>query len=300
MDAVTVYQELPTNVTTLVMAFGGWINAGKAAMGALRFLVDPLAAPRVASIDPDDFFVLTQERPLVRLTPEGLRDLQWPQADFFLWQPQGQPGLLLFGGPEPHLRWRTYAGQLLDVAARCGVQRIVSLGALLAPQPHTRPPRVTGRSTDPAWQAQVEAWGLVRQPTRRQGSPTGMSSVVLEAATRRGMTHLTLMAHAPHYLQGAENPAVLQALLTVLSRVLALGLDVSRLDEAVQRFRARCDAAMAEDPAARAQVQRMEQDYDAEGEAAWCAWREETPDPERLMHEVEEFLREEREGGSGG
>jgi hypothetical protein len=114
------------------------------------------------------------------------------------------------------------------------------------------------------------------------------------------MTHLTLMAHAPHYLQGAENPAVLQALLAVLSRVLALDLDVAQLDEPVQRFRARCDAAMAEDPAAQAQVRRMERDYDAEGEAAWCAWRDAAPDPERLIHEVEEFLREEREGGSEG
>jgi hypothetical protein len=100
---------------------------------------------------------------------------------------------------------------------------IVSLGALLAGQPHTRPPRVTGRSTAPAWQALVEAWGMYRPP--RYEGPTGIATVVLEAATRRGISHLALMGQAPHYLQGTENPAVIQALLTVVTRVLDLGLD---------------------------------------------------------------------------
>lgn len=301
MDAVTVHRDLPTNISTLVMAFGGWINAGEAALGALRYLVQHLTAPRLASIDPEDFFQFTQERPVVRLNAEGQRDIQWPPSDFFVWQPpESHPGLLLFSGMEPNTKWRTYAQQLLDVAERCGVHRIISLGALLAPQPHTRLPRITGRSTDPAWQALLEAWGMSRRPTRRQGGPTGITSVVLEAATRRGMTHLAFMGHAPHYLQGAENPAVIQALLTMVSRVLELDLDVDALDEAVQQFRVRCDEVLAQDAAVQAQLQRLEHDYDAEGEATWRRVQEEALNPERLIQEVEDFLREEREGGSGG
>jgi proteasome assembly chaperone (PAC2) family protein len=229
MDAVTVHREVPVNVPTMVMAFGGWIDAGEAATGALQYLVHHLVAPCLASMEPEEFFVLTLTRPIVRRTAEGPREVQWPQSEFFVWQPpEGQPGLLLFCGMEPHLKWRTYAQLLLDVAERCGVQRIVSLGALLAGQPHTRPPRVTGRSTDPAWQALVEAWGMYR-PSRYEG-PTGISTVVLEAATRRGISHLALMGQAPHYLQGTENPAVIQALLAVVTRVLDVGLDVSQLD----------------------------------------------------------------------
>src|SRR5262249_23072841 len=68
------------------------------------------------------------------------------------------------------------------VAARCGVQRIVSLGAMLADLPHTRPPRVTGSSTDPHWHAQFEAWGMARR-SRYEG-PTGIASVLLDAARR--------------------------------------------------------------------------------------------------------------------
>src|SRR5215475_2601225 len=117
------------------------------ATGALRHLVGDLPATRLAWIDPEDFFVFTQERPEVRSRPDGGRNIIWPPSEFFAWQPgDGRQGLLLFCGPEPHQRWRAYAKAFLDVAERCGVKRIISIGALLAGAPHTRPIRVTGRS----------------------------------------------------------------------------------------------------------------------------------------------------------
>src|SRR5215204_7265488 len=86
MNTVEYDREPPRNLPTLVMAFGGWIDAGRAATGALRHLVDELPASRLARIDPEDFFVLTQERPEVRLRPDGDRDIQWPRSEFFAWQ----------------------------------------------------------------------------------------------------------------------------------------------------------------------------------------------------------------------
>jgi len=150
MDHVEFDREPPANLTTLVMAFGGWIDAGQAATGALRHLARDLPATRLAWIDPEQFFVFTQERPEVRLRPDGERDIHWPRSEFFAWHPNGRDGLLLFCGPEPHPKWRTYTKAFLDVAERCGVRRIVSLGALLAGAPHARPLHVAGRTSDPA------------------------------------------------------------------------------------------------------------------------------------------------------
>src|SRR6266516_7819431 len=192
MDEVEFHGEPPTNVPTLVVAFGGWVDAGEAATGAMRYLVRQLAAAPLASIDPEDFCDFTQLRPVVRLTAEGERTIRWPRIAFWTWQPAaGGAGLLLFRGVEPQQRWRTYATLLLDVAARCGVQRIVSLGAVLAAVPHTRPLYVTGSSTEPAWHARLESCGIRTRHARYEG-PTGISTVVLEAATRRGLSSLTL------------------------------------------------------------------------------------------------------------
>jgi proteasome assembly chaperone (PAC2) family protein len=295
MDSVEFHCEPPSNVSTMVVAFGGWIDAGEAVTGAMRYLVRQLAAAPLASIDPEDFFDFTQVRPVVRLTAEGERVIRWPRSAFWTWQPpEGRAGLLLFRGMEPQRRWPTYATALLDVAERCGVRRIVSLGALVAAVPHTRPTRVTGSSTDPAWQALLEEWGIYRR-SRYEG-PTGIASVVLDAARRRGMTSLSLMGQAPHYLEGATNPAVSRALLTLVARLLSLELDMSQLDTAVKAFRTRCDQVVAQDAATQTYVLQLEQDYDTTVDEVPRPQRDGDFNPEQLMQELEEFLREEREG----
>src|SRR5216683_2550452 len=281
MDEVAWHREPPSNIPTMVTAFGGWIDAGEAVTDAMRYLVRQLAAAPLASIDPEDFFDFTQVRPVVRLTAEGGRVIRWPRSAFWTWQPpEGRAGLLLFRGMEPQRRWRAYATALLDVAARCGVQRIVSLGALVAAVPHTRPPRVTGSSTDPTWHAQLEAWGIARR-SRYEG-PTGIASVMLDAAGRRGLASLSLMGQAPHYLEGATNPAVSRTLLGYVTRLLDLPLDWSHLDAAVQAFGTRCDQAVAQDASAQAYVRQLEQEYDATGDAAPRPPRDDAFNPEQL------------------
>jgi proteasome assembly chaperone (PAC2) family protein len=300
MDNVEFDREpSPANLTTLVMAFGGWVDAGKAATGALRHLVRDLGAERVAWIDPEEFFVLTQERPEVRLRPDGERDIQWPRSEFFGWRPEGGgDGLLLFCGPEPHQRWRAFTKAFLGVAERCGVKRIVSLGALLAGAPHTRPVRVTGRGTDTSARPLLEAWGIYRRPTYE--GPTGITTIVLDAAAQRGIQHVGFMAQAPHYLQDSENPAAIQALVSYAARLLHLSPDMSSFAEAIQDFRTQCDRAVAKDRATREHVRQLEQEYDA----AAGEEREPLPagevDSDKLMQDVEDFLRKQREGRSEG
>jgi proteasome assembly chaperone (PAC2) family protein len=297
MDYVEFHREPPTNLRTMVVAFGGWIDAGEAVTGAMRYLVRHLSASSLASIDPEEFFDFTKVRPVVRLTADGQRTIRWPRSEFFIWQPpESRAGLLLFRGMEPHRMWRAYAKLLLDVAEQCGVQRIVSLGALLAALPHTRPPRVTGSSTDPAWQALLENWGIYRR-SRYEG-PTGIASVVMDAAMRRGMPYLSFMGQAPHYLQGSTNPAVSQALLTYVTRLLDLELDLSPLDETVQAFCTQCDQAVARDTSIQDYVRQLEQDYDSAVEDAPPPLRDEDLNTEKLMQDLEDFLREERKGGA--
>ncbi len=297
MDYVEFDSEPPTNLTTMVMAFGGWINAGRAATGAIRYLVRHLSAPRLASIDPEEFIAFTHQRPMVRMTPDDMRDIRWPSSEFFRVQPaDGRDGLILFRGREPDHKWRTYTTALLDVAERCGVKRIISLGAVLAGLPHTRPPIVTGRSIDPDGQAQLEAWGIYRRP--RYEGPTGISTVVLNEATRRGLSSLSFSAQSPHYLQRHENPAVIQALLTYVDRLISFDLNLSQLDEAISTFRIQCDQALAQNPSLLAQVCQLEQAYDQTVAQDPSAPQKEDFNSTQLMQELEDFLREQREEGS--
>ena len=102
MDEAEFHREPPTNVPTMVVAFGGWVDAGEATTGALRYLVRQLAATPLASIDPEDFCDFTQLRPVVRLTAEGERTIRWPRIAFWTWQPPA-------GGAAPLSRCRAPA-----------------------------------------------------------------------------------------------------------------------------------------------------------------------------------------------
>jgi proteasome assembly chaperone (PAC2) family protein len=298
MDEVEFHCEPPTNLPTMVVAFGGWVDAGEAATGAMRYLVRQLAATPLATIDPEEFVDFTTIRPVVRLSAAGQRTIRWPRIALWTWQPPtGGPGLLLFRGVEPQRRWRTYATLLLDIAARCGVQRIVSLGAVLEAVPHTRPSRITGSSTDRAGHAQLAACGIRTRRARYEG-PTGIATVVADAAMRRGLPTLTIRGQAPHYLQGTANPAVSCALLTAVARLLELDLDVTPFEAAVRAFRAQCDQAVAQDATTQTYVRELEQAYDATGDAEPRPPRDDNFNPEQLMHDLENFLRQERDRGS--
>jgi proteasome assembly chaperone (PAC2) family protein len=296
MDHVAFDREAPRTLTTLVVAFGGWIDAGRAATGAVRHLIGDLGAERLAAIDPEEFFVMTQERPEVRLKPDGEREIHWPRSEFSAWRPDdGRDGLLFFSGPEPHQRWRTYTTAFLDVAERCGVKRIVSLGALLASAPHSRPIRVTARCTEPDVRAMLEAWGIYRVPTYE--GPTGISSVILDAAARRNTEHVGFMGQAPHYLPDTENPAAIEALVSYAARLLHLNPDMSSFAESIRDFRTQVDRAVARDRATRDHVRQLEQQYDA-AESEEQRLPEGELDSEKLMRELQDFLRKQREGGA--
>ena len=95
MDEVEFHCEPPTNVPTMVVAFGGWVDAGEAATSALRYLVRQLAATPLATIDPEAFVDFTTLRPVVRLSVAGERTIRWPRIAFWTWQPPDGGAALL-------------------------------------------------------------------------------------------------------------------------------------------------------------------------------------------------------------
>ena len=114
------------------------------------------------------------------------------------------------------------------------------------------------------------------------------------------MQHVGFMGQAPHYLQDSENPAAIQALVTYVARLLHLSPDMSQFAEAIQDFRTQCDRAVAKDRSTREHVRKLEQEYDA------AAGEEQQPlpggelDSDKLMKDLEDFLRRQREGGTEG
>src|SRR5262249_18031120 len=118
-------------------------------------------------------------------------------------------------------------------------------------------------------------------------------TVLLDAAEQRGISHLGLMGQAPHYLQNTENPAAIQALLTCVGRLLHLSLDLSRFPEPMQEFKAQRHRQWARNRATSDHGQQLEGTAREERQAL----PEGEIDSDKLMQELTDFLRRQREGG---
>jgi proteasome assembly chaperone (PAC2) family protein len=279
----------------LVMAFGGWNDAGQSATSAVRFLIEGWSAQRFGSIDPEEFFDFTSARPTIRLAPDLQRELEWPSNDFFY---KADPALsrdfVLLLGTEPHLKWRAFTEAVLQVAQQCGVTQAMGLGALLSETPHSRSVPLTGFATDPELTARLEQLHIT--PTRYEG-PTGIVGTLHDACRREGLSAVSLWAAVPHYLGTTRNPKGAAALLHTLDTLFDLGLDLRGIERAVADFEKEAARAIASNPEIAAYVQELERRADAltEEEAAAGTGGAELASGDILIEELEEFLKDRRE-----
>ena len=288
--------ELPSlRSPVLVMAFGGWNDAGQAATSAVRLLIEGWSAERFASIDPEEFFDFTTTRPRIHLTPDWQRELEWPCNTFFY---KADPALsrdfVLLLGTEPHLKWRAFTEATVQLAQQCGVTLVMGLGAFLSETPHSRSVPLTGFATDPGLAARLEQLGIA--PTRYEG-PTGIVGTIHDACRRQGLAAASLWAAVPHYLGTTENPKGAAALLHSLDILFDLGLDLGGLERAVADFEREVAKAVASNPEIAAYVGELERRSDAlsEEEAAAGAGGGELPSGDILIEELEDFLKGRRE-----
>ena len=179
MEHVRWLSEPELRAPTLVCAFTGWNDAGDAASSAVRTLVERWGATAVAEIDPEAFTDFATVRPHVRLD-HGRRTIVWPTVG--VWSASTPGGdVLLALGPEPALRWKLFCAQFVGIASRFEVPMTVSLGALLADVPHSRPVHVIGTASDTDV---IDRFDL--QPSRYEG-PTGIVGVLSDTLGRAGV-----------------------------------------------------------------------------------------------------------------
>jgi predicted ATP-grasp superfamily ATP-dependent carboligase len=265
----------------LVAAFRGWNDGAQGASLAASFLAQSWQARRFADIDPEEFFDFQATRPHVALEGGQTRRIDWPDTVFYH---APLPGLerdaVLTLGIEPNLRWRTFSEELVELASELGVELVVTLGALLADVPHTRPAPVTGSATDPKL---VEELGLA---SSRYEGPTGIVGVVHDACRRAEIPSASLWAAVPHYASLAASPKAALALCERLARLLDTQFELGDLERAALAYEQQVSEAVASDEETEAYVRELEQRRDALGDEL------EVPSGETLAAELTRFLRE--------
>jgi proteasome assembly chaperone (PAC2) family protein len=271
----------------LIAAFRGWNDGAQAASLAAGYLAKTWQAERFAHVDPEEFFDFQATRPHVSLEGGMTRKIDWPETAFYHARPDGiERDIVLLLGIEPNLRWRTFTELLVDLVRDLGVEMMITLGALLADVPHTRPSPVTGSASDPDL---VQQLGL--SESRYEG-PTGIVGVLHDACRQAEIPSASLWVAVPHYVSLTPSPRAAVALCERLGGLIGLDVDVSELEEAAQSYEEQVSEAVASDEETAAYVDELEQRVDSLEDST------DLPSGDALAAELTRFLRErEQDGG---
>jgi proteasome assembly chaperone (PAC2) family protein len=273
----------------LVAAFTGWNDAGDSASTAVRTLIETSGAAPLAEIDPEPFTDFATVRPHVRLDAERRRSIVWPTVGVWTASLPGTDVILVLG-PEPALRWRTFCEQLVGLAERLGTAMGLTIGALLADVPHTRPTQIIGTATD---EALIERFELERS---RYEGPTGIVGVLHDALSRSGLPTASLWAAVPGYTSQIPSPRAAMALVERACSMMGTPAPVARLAAEVGDYEAKVAALIADDDDLVTYVVRLEEMVDEmsdDGDDDEIDEIDEIDDdPEMLAAEVEQFLRD--------
>ncbi|MEA2386788.1 MAG: hypothetical protein QOJ22_962 [Thermoleophilaceae bacterium] len=284
MDEVQWRERPELRSPALVCAFKGWNDAGEAASAALGFLADSFDAVEVARIDPEEYYDFTAVRPTVSLSEAQVREIEWPENTLHAASvPGADHDLLLLQGVEPSLRWRTFCDTIIGMARESGAGMVITMGALLADVPHTRPVPMTGICSD---KQLVQRLGF--EQSIYEG-PTGIVGVLHHACTQAGLTAVSLWASVPHYVAAAPNPKAALALIRSFEGAAGVAVDATDLEQSAEEYERQVNAAVATDPDVKSFVERLERTID---EVQEDSPPERIPSADSIARDFQRFLKQ--------
>ncbi len=278
MEYLRLTTELPAKATVLVAAFEGWNDAGDAATIAAKHLRDRWSSSELGHIEPEEFYDFTSTRPRVALDGRRKRQIQWPDISIWSGPIDNERNAIVVLGAEPQLRWRTFSQEIIDIAQRCEVEQVITLGALLAEVPHTRPTPVFGSSENNELATKHRL-----EPSTYEG-PTGIVGVLNTECLLSGLDVVSLWAAVPSYLPGASSPKAAQALVQRLAPILDADISTSDLEAATANYERQVGEMVAEDDDTLEYVRQLEAHHDDDDRLG-------ATDPAAMVEELEQFLR---------
>jgi proteasome assembly chaperone (PAC2) family protein len=289
----TRHERVNLRDPVLVAAFRGWNDAGDAATFAAEHLSRVWGAKKMISIDPEEFYDFQSVRPQVELTDGVQRKITWPANEFWGARLDGAPhDVLILIGVEPSHHWKGFSRLIVDIAKENDVKLMLTLGALLADVPHSRPVPVTGTAGD---QGLIDKLGLERS---RYEGPTGIVGVLHQFFAEAGIGSASLWGAVPHYLAVTPNPKAALALVDKAVALIGAPAEIDDLQRASLAYEERVSEVVESDEDVQGYVRLLEERADDRGPDQMMDPKD-MPSGDALAEELEKYLRDHEEGGKG-
>lgn len=251
-------EDAPDLVDPIVIAaFEGWNDAADVASSVVDHLMLAWGARVVGAVDPEDFYDFQVNRPVVGSDELGHRRITWPTTQIAVASPPDLGrDIILVRGIEPNIRWRQFCAELLAAVDELGGELVVTLGALLADTPHTRPIPVTGTATEP------ELVDRLKLEQSTYEGPTGIVGVFQDACVRVDMPAVSYWAAVPHYVAQPPCPKATLALIGQIEDLLEISIPLGELPEEARAWERGVDELAEDDEDVADYVRALEETRD--------------------------------------
>lgn len=267
----------------LVLAFEGWNDAGEAATGVIDHMLEIWDSEILGEMDPEEYYDFSVHRPEATFDEAGTRQIVFPTTRLFLARPDSAGrSIVLMRGVEPNNRWRGFTEDVMGIIRELDVQFVITLGAMLAETPHTRPIPVHTSAASSELRARFDC-----EPSQYEG-PTGIVGVIAAACDAAAVPVLSLWAAVPHYYSQPPSPKGTLALVTRLEEILDIEISIGDLPEEAHAWEADVDELASDNDEVTGYVAQLESSHDAESP--------ENASGDAIAQEFERYLRRRERG----
>jgi proteasome assembly chaperone (PAC2) family protein len=275
----------------MIIALAGWSDAAQVATGTVLYLVRTLDAISFAQIEGDQFYDFSTTRPDITIDRGLIASLQLPHNSLFYWKNiKTDHDLVFFRGIEPHFHWQKFVDTTLDLASSLKVKRIYALGGLYDNIPHTKEPRISGMVNRADLLAVLQKHNI--EPINYRG-PGSLNSFLLSSCAQRNIEGISIWGHAPFYVRVETNPMVCLELVRKLVELMEIEIDLTELIKAGEYLQDTLNHLLADSEELQLYIKKLEEQYEIAGTAP----REPSPGGDRIIKEVEDYLRNQRRKG---
>jgi predicted ATP-grasp superfamily ATP-dependent carboligase len=209
----------------LVHALTGFLDAGGAPTLAVDHLLENRSARTLATFDSDVFVDYRARRPVMTYVRDHYDSVVMPEVTVReLVDESGRP-FLLMTGPEPDFAWNRFIDSVAALVELWEVARVIALGAIPWPSPHSRPLDVSAHATEPELVAGYRSWVDTLQ------IPGHLPGVLELRLGESGVAAFGFAVHVPQYLAQYRYPRAAIRLLQALAESTGLSLPVGGLEQ---------------------------------------------------------------------
>ncbi len=201
-----------------------WPGIGNVATIAAIYLKRELDFKRLGELEAPYFF-----DPIgVSVKGSLVESPQFPESNFYYWKNKGGGSdiILFIGDDQPAAKGYELANCVLDVGVKFQIERVYTCAAAMTRIHHTEPPKVWGVATDQSAIEDLRKYNLIQAGELQIA---GLNGLLLGVAKERGIEGICLLGEVPNYATRIQNPIAALAVLKVLTKILAIEIDLADL-----------------------------------------------------------------------